>query len=305
MKKTIDMKHFRFVVAVIVLVLTMRAVRAQELNCTVTVNVQTLSDDERQKWATFQQDVQAYLNTYSWTTNFSGEKIQCSMAFNLTGGSSVQLFVQSNRPIGDTKQLTAVTRFLDANVSFNYTRGMALQHGVNYRELESILDYYAYIIIGLDFDSYDQETGTAALQQAQQVALVANAGQGTGWDRLITSSGAFSRIGYVEDILSANNRVLRDLWWKYHTGVLDVLATNEEKAQETLAGIIDTLVSMKRQSSDLSRSVFFRAIFDCKYPEFADFARLFKDNAELYFRKLKYLDPSHSTFYDEALAKMN
>ena len=57
---------------------------------------------------------------------------------------------------------------------------------------ESILDYYAYIIIGLDFDSYESNSGSASFQQAQQITLIANAGKnGVGWDRIITSSGAF------------------------------------------------------------------------------------------------------------------
>jgi hypothetical protein len=285
-----------------------RSATAQELDCKVTVNIQTLSEEERITWQTFKQDVEAYLNTFSWTTNFSGEKIQCSMTFNITGsGSTVtsQLFVQSTRKLAGSNEVTTIARFLDDKASFAYYRGMPLQHGVNYRQLETLLDFYANLIIGLDFDSYESLSGTAAFQNAQSAALVANSSQGAGWDRLITVSGAFSRMGYIEDIMNANTRTTRNIWYMYHTQVLDKIAATEDLAKLNYATVIDTLILIKRQSSELDRSVYYKTILDSKYAEFADLGRWFKDNADLYFRKLKYLDASHSTFYDDARAKLN
>lgn len=297
-----------FFIAVLLL-LGLRTAVAQELECKVTVNIQTLSEEERLTWQTFKQDVEAYLNTFSWTTNFSGEKIQCSMTFNITGanGSSVnsQLFVQSTRKLAGSDQVSTLARFLDDKATFGYYRGMPLQHGVNYRQLETLLDFYANIIIGLDFDSYESLSGTAAFQNAQQAALVANSSQGAGWDRLITVSGAFSRMGYIEDVLNANTRTVRNIWHTYHTQVLDKIAATEDLAKANFATLVDTLILIKRQSSELDRSVYYKTILDAKYPEMAEFGRWFKDNADLYFRKLKYLDAAHSTFYDDARTKLN
>lgn len=303
------MKVLRFVFVAVILSLIGRASLAQELNCNVTVNTQVLSTEERVIWDNFKQDVEAYLNTYSWTTNFTGQKIQCSMAFNIKGSNgseyTVQLFVQSSRPIAGGTQTTTMARFLDDNVAFEYTRGMSLQHGNSYRKLESILDYYALIIIGLDQDSYTQQGGSQAFQMAQEVALVANASLGNGWDRVITASGSFSRFGYIEDVVSAGSRTIRNLWLSYHQNVIDQEIGNEDAARNAVAGLIDTLISLKRESSDLDRSVYYKTIFSAKYTEFADFARWFKDNASLYFRKLKYLDQGHMAFYDDALNKFN
>jgi hypothetical protein len=277
---------------------------AQELQCVVTVNLQNLSTDDRLNWDSFKQDVEAYLNAYSWTTNFTGEKIRAQFNFNILP-TGVQIFVQSKRPMYKSTESTVMARFLDANVSFSYTRGQVLNHGVNYRDLESLLDYYAYIIIGLDFDSYESNTGSAAFQQAQQTALVANATQGaTGWDRIVTSSGAFSRFGYIEDVMSAETRPLREIVWMYNYKVLDNVATKEDEARTELGKVIDTLVSIKRSSSTLDRSVFFKTFFEAKYTEFADFAKWFKDNKDLYFQKLEYLDPAHQNYYEQAKEKL-
>ncbi|MBS1903210.1 MAG: DUF4835 family protein [Bacteroidetes bacterium] len=303
------MNTLRHLVLFVVLLAMTGAAYSQELNCKVNVNTQALSTEERIVWDGFATDVEAYLNTYAWTTNFSGQKIQCTMTFNIKGsnGSSynVQLFVQSVRPIAGTTQLATMARFLDDNVTFDYTRGMALQHSGNYRDLESVLDYYAQIIIGLDQDSYTPELGSVAFQHAQEAALVANAASGAGWDRLVTSSGAFSRVGYVEDLASPGTRVIRDLWQSYHVNVLDRMMSDEDGARNAYAGIIDTLIEIKRSSSDLDRSVFFKTMFNSKYTELADFGRWFKDNADVYFRKLKYLDPGHANFYEDAYSKLN
>ncbi|MEI8135407.1 MAG: DUF4835 family protein [bacterium] len=277
---------------------------AQELQCIVNVNVQNLSTEERKNWETFKQDVEAYLNAFSWTTNFSGDKIQATINFNILS-TGAQIFVQSKRPLFKSAETTVMARFYDDKVAFGYVRGQVLNHGVNYRDLESILDYYAYIIIGLDFESYEASTGSPAFQQAQQVALVANAAQNaTGWDRVITSSGAFSRYGYIEDMVSAGSRPLRDVTWMYHYKVLDNLSTKEDEARTQLGTVIDTLVTMKRTSSILDRSVYFKTFLESKYTELADFGKWFKDNKELYFQKLLYLDPAHQNYFDEAKAKL-
>jgi hypothetical protein len=278
---------------------------AQELNCIVNVNVENLSTDDRRNWETFKQDVEAYLNAFSWTTNFTGEKIQATINFNILP-TGVQIFIQSKRPLyKGNGQTTVMARFFDANVSFGYTRGQILNHGVNFRDLESLLDYYANIIIGLDFDSYESNSGSPAFQQAQQTALVANATQGsTGWDRLITSSGAFSRFGYIADVMSAETRPLREIVWMYNYKVLDNVTTKEDEARTQLGIVIDTLVKLKRESSLIDRSVYYKTFFESKYTEFADFAKWFKDNKDLYFQKLEYLDPAHQKYYEDAKEKL-
>ncbi|MFI5263975.1 MAG: DUF4835 family protein, partial [Candidatus Kapaibacterium sp.] len=255
-------------------------------------------------WDTFKQDVEAYLNAFSWTTNFTGDKIQASINFNILS-TGAQVFVQSKRPLYKSSESTVMARFLDDKVAFGYTRGQVLNHGMNYRDLESILDYYAYIIIGLDYDSYENGTGSPAFQQAQQITLAANAvPDAVGWARLITSAGAFSRFGYIEDMMDAGTKSIRDIAWMYHYKVLDNISTKEDEARTNLGIIIDTLITMKRSSSIIDRSVYYKTFFESKYTEFADFAKWFKDNKDLYFQKLEYLDPAHQNYYEEAKGKL-
>lgn len=291
------------IVVVLALLFGVGQVRAQELNCTVNLNLVNLSEEGRRTWETFKQDVESYMNSHNWTSNFEGERIACQISFNITSGSSAQIFIQSTRPLYKSGELTTMARFYDDKVEFSYTRGMTLQHGTQYRSLETLLDYYAYVILGLDFDSYDPLSGQQMFQMAYQNALVGNASNGAGWGRLVTASGAYSRYGFSEDASGANARSLRELTFRYHYDVLDQLAINEEKARTAYAGFIDTLIQIKRNSSTIDRSVYFKNFLEAKYAEFAEFGRWFKGNLDLYFQKLRYLDPLHQTFYEEARKK--
>src|SRR5438552_6891465 len=127
------MKRYLLIFA---LILFAKASFAQELNCKVNVNIQNLSDEERKNWDTFKQDAEAYLNAYSWTTNFTGDKIQATINFNILS-TGAQVFIQSKRPLYKSGESTVMARFLDDKISFGYTRGQVLQHGLNYRDLES------------------------------------------------------------------------------------------------------------------------------------------------------------------------
>jgi len=282
--------------------------RAQELDAQVELNLTALSEQDRVQWQSFKGDVASYLNSYTWTSNFSGDRIRCTFQFNIisaNGGSfSAQLFVTSSRPLYKTDQLTTMARFFDDKVEFPYIRGQVLQHGNSYRPLESLLDFYVYIILGLDYDSYNRQGGTQYFQQANEIAAAATANNGLGWERTLTSTGTYTRVGYIEDVLDANQRVLRDLMFEYNYHVLDVESTHPDDARTTLAMVVDSLVTVKRSSSLMQRSPFVRSFFDAKYPEMAELGRLFPDNLNAYFAKLGYLDPLHQTYFDQIKQKL-
>ncbi len=297
---------FRLAIFLLVFVLAGKAV-AQELDAQVDLNLSALGEQDRLNFQTFKHDLEGYLNNYTWTTNFSGDRIRCTFQFNIIsangGDYTAQLFVNSTRPLYKSDQVTTMARFFDGSLEFSYYRDEELQHGNNYRSLESVLDFYVYIILGLDYDSYKQQGGTPYFQQAQTVAIVANSANGSGWQRDVTSIGTYTRFGYIQDALDANNRVFRDLIWNYHYNGLDLESTKPEEARIAIGTVIDSLVSLKRVSSAVGRSVFLRAFFEAKYPELAEHARMFPDNMPMYFQKLGYLDPVHQNYYQEALTK--
>ena len=297
-----------FFVFFCLLFLAHRAAVAQELDARVEVNLTALSDADRQAFGNFKHDVEQYLNSNSWTTDFTGDRIRCSFQFNIgtnNGGDYTgQLFINSTRPLYKSTERTTMLNLLDGNVEFTYYLGQSLQHGNNFRPLESLLDFYAYLIIAQDYDSYKQEAGTMFYQQAQTIAVIANSASGTGWQEDMTSIGTYSRVGYVNDAMNANIRAFRDLIFMYHYDGLDLLSTKPDDARQAIGDAIDSLVTLKHESSAANSSVFLREFFESKYPELTDLARLFPDNVSIYFQKLEYLDPTHSEYYSDALTKI-
>jgi Domain of unknown function (DUF4835) len=285
-----------------------RSVVAQELDARVDLNLQALSDADRQAFGNFVHDVQAYLNDNTWTTDFTGERIKCSFQFNIMtnngGDYTAQLFINSTRPLYKSTERTTMINVLDGNLEFTYYLGQALQHGTNFRQLESVLDFYVYIIIGLDYDSYKEQAGTLYFQQAQTVAVIANSAGGTGWQEDMTSIGTYTRVGFINDAMDANNRAFRDMMFMYHYYGLDLLSTKPDEARDGIGTAIDSLVTLKHESSAADRSVFLRAFFEAKYPELTDLSRLFPDNLSIYFQKLEFLDPTHAQYYSDALTKI-
>ncbi|HEX5317334.1 MAG TPA: DUF4835 family protein [Candidatus Kapabacteria bacterium] len=287
--------------------LFMRPLRAQELDAQVDLNVSSLSVTDQLNFFTFKHDLEGYLNNFDWTTDFTGERIRCSFEFNIVsnngGDYTAQLFVNSTRPLYKSTQMTTMARFFDATVEFPYYRSQEFAHGTNYRPLESLIDFYVYIILGLDYDSYKLEAGTPYFQQAQTIAVVANSAQGTGWQQDVTAIGTYTRMGYINDALDANIRAYRDLIFMYHYDGLDLLSTKPDDARQAIGTVLDSLVTLKRETSAAGRSVFLRAFFEAKYPELTDLSRLFPDNLAIYFQKLGFLDPVHQTYYQDALTK--
>src|ERR1035437_4295453 len=101
-----------------------RPVLAQELDARVDVNLTALSDADRMAFANFQHDVEVYLDSYDWTTDFTGPRIRCSFQFNIgtnNGGDYTgQLFINSTRPLYKSTERTTMADFLDASVEFTY-----------------------------------------------------------------------------------------------------------------------------------------------------------------------------------------
>jgi hypothetical protein len=218
---------------------------AQELDCQVEINLSALPEQDRVQWQTFKGDVQNYINSYSWATNFSGDKIRCTFQFNIVGTNGAnfdaQLFVTSSRPLYKSDQVTTMARFFDDKLEFPYSRGQVLQHGSGFRMFESVIDYYVYIVLGLDYDSYQRQGGTMYFQQANELATIALSAGARGWERATSSTGAFSRVGYIADVLNANARVVRDLTFEYTYGALDLETTKPDQARAQIATVIDNL----------------------------------------------------------------
>ena len=272
---------------------------AQELNCRVEINYESLPVNNRELLADFSGVIENYMNTTRFTSEDYVQKIDCSLNIFFTGASSdidysAQIVVVSQRPIYQSTDNSPILTVNDGQWQFKYQRGQALYpNQTTFDPLTSFLDYYAMIIIGMDNDTFEQFGGTPYFKRAQDIVnLGATSGSNLGW---LSSSSVYSRWGLINDILSERYSAFRGAIFDYHYGI-DIYAQNKQLGQQKIVQLIDVLWDMYQKSGSIN-SVYVRTFFDAKSGEIIDRLRDYPDTE--IFVKLKKIDPPHSAKYDE------
>lgn len=283
---------------------------AQELDPIVDVDVSSLNIDVRDRVTNFKQDVQNYLSKTKFTDEVivndvksKPYKIKCNFQFFFKTSSGfdsydAQVVITSQRHIYKTPNFTQILRIKDESWSFNYTKGQTFYHDeFKYNNLTSFLDYYAYLIIGMDDDSWEPELGTQRFQKAQNTVNLAIANSdGKGWiDNSILKQ---SRNVYPSELLNSKYNDFRKGVWIYHFAGLDSLQWNKRLALEKIAQAIELIGKVKKTEI---RSFTVKAFFEAKYLEIATTLVDYYDKT--IYRKLMDIDPDHSAIYEEYARK--
>ena len=156
-------------------------IKSQELNAQVIINSDLVNQTNQQIFKTLERSINELINTQVWTNQdyLNQEKITCSFVFNLTGYSNDQfeatLQVQSQRPIFDSNYDSPVLNFLDNDIVFSYQEFQPLFFNRTSFEsnLISLISYYAYVIIGLDADSFKLNGGSQYYESALRTVNLA------------------------------------------------------------------------------------------------------------------------------------
>jgi len=276
---------------------------AQELDATVIVKYEQLDISSRERVNNFKNQIQDYLNNTKYTRKaWEGDKIKCTfnIFFNGSGDEisySAQLVISSQRPIEGTKLNSLMMSILDNSWSFKYQKNQAMYFNqTDFDPLTSLLDFYAYIIIGFDFDSYYKLGGTDFFQKALDIAAKGGSSSPKGWQY---ESTAYNRRALVDNLLNAKYQQFRQDYFDYHYNGLDLYHTEDQKqsAYNNIVKLINNLEKMRDQID--TRSVLMKVFFDAKAGEFIEYLKNYSDKS--IFITLKKLDPPHISKYDEAM----
>lgn len=275
---------------------------AQEINATVTLNYDALSGTDRESVLNLGPAIQDYINSYQWTgQNFNGPKISVTLNIYLLSASNgvynAQAFIGSQRPVYKSGNMSPMLRVMDNSWQFTYTQGQPLLHDqFHFNPLTGFIDYYMYMVLGFDYDSYDPMGGTKYFQQASNiVAQGQNSNYSQGWQP--TSAGTYSRYALVNEILSGKYDIFRKSFYEYEYNGIDLLSTERDTAQVTIAKAMTNIANLVLQSG--SRSTLIRVFFDAKYQEIADALKGYPDKGIL--QKLSIVDQAHQSTYMAAL----
>lgn len=241
-----------------------------ELNCKVEVNVsrtETMPSDVARQ---LQEAVAEYVNTTSFTELriAPGERIECRMFFDVQSYAddkvSAVLTVQSTRPVYDSSYTTTLLNVRDAEVEFPYSSGQPLVFARDAidSELTALLDFYVYLILAVDADSFAPEGGTPFYGMASQIVTLARSSGGKGW-RAIDSPR--NRASLLAALTEPPTAAFRTLLYDYHRRGLDVMTISPEKGRATIGQTLQRLRDMVSQSPMTPLAALMR---DAKLDEF-------------------------------------
>jgi hypothetical protein len=243
-------------------------IQAQQLNCTVTLNTQKISNANQQVFKTLQTAVSEFVNKTDWTGQMLSqkEKVNCSMLITLSSYNSDQFIaniqVQSSRNIFNSTYSSPVLNINDKDFTFNYTEFENLTYNpTSYSSnLISVLSFYSYIIMGMDADTFMPFIGDRYFKEAVNIANQAQQGGYKGWNQ---SDGPTSRYFLVYDLLSPTYADIRQSSFQYYSG-LDIMSQDLKKAKETIKG---ALINLAKLNETKPNSYLLRIFMDSKSDE--------------------------------------
>jgi hypothetical protein len=222
---------------------------AQELNCKITVNTPKLQQADPKVMKNLETAMGEFMNNRRWTEDVfdAQERISCQIAVNIKEELSATAFkadfqLIASRPIYGTSYSTVLFTLQDKDISFEYKEFEVLDYadGVFRSNLTSVLAFYAYMIIGMDYATFSQNGGNEYFQKAQDVQKVVPNGLEKGWESL---GGQRNRYWFVENVLSPRSSDMITALYEYHRLGLDLMATNPTSARKVVLSALEKMVA--------------------------------------------------------------
>ena len=282
---------------------------SQELNCQVTVVSDAklaLSSTDKEVIDQLKLTINEFMNSTKWTKDkFSlEERINCNLQLQITSMPSPGMFagslqVQASRPVFNSSYNTTLFNFLDQDISFSFSRNALLAYAPNqFRDnLTSLLAFYAYFIIGMDYDSFSLKGGTPYFNEAQQIVSNAQSSEIKGWMSNETSKK--NRYWIVDNVLHQLFEPLRKCNYEYHRLGLDGMYDNKVEARKKIS---ESLLLLNKVNASRPASINITSFIQSKSTELKN---LFMDATLVEKTEvvslLKKIDPVNSSKYQEIL----
>lgn len=248
----------------------------QELNFKVTVDkipAVSLVKADPQFLPTLAKNIEEFLNTTQWGEDRfkDHEKIKGNLLLIITEETpdrvyKAELSIQTERPVYYSTYVTPILNIKDNFIVFPFNEMSVLQKTSStfYDNLSSILSFYAYMVIGIDYDSFKVNSGDGFYKKAYDVVQGLPTGfQGDeGWK--LDQSSKKNRYWMVENALSPNFRQFRQAFYEYHRQGLDKMYSEPDKSR---AVVLSALTSIGQGNLDYPNGYLTQIFSDAKKDE--------------------------------------
>lgn len=260
-----------FFFLLLVFFLNKNDIKAQEFQATVSVIATRIpSSVDHKIFQTLQTALNNFINTRKWSneTFQINERIVCNFSLNISASPDnneyqASLIVQAARPIFNSSYQSPLINYMDDNIIFRYVENQPIDFNENRVQgsepytanLSAIFAYYAYTILGLDFDSFSLRGGDPYFQKAQNI--VNNAPEGsniTGWKPF---DGTRNRYWLMENLTNSKYALVHDAFYNYYRQGLDQMYDKENDARSGMLNALNQLNSVNTETPNTMILQFF------------------------------------------------
>lgn len=302
MESKVQIRLLKICVFFLLAALSTNPAAAQEFNCEVNINSRQISGTAYDYVSELKNDLENYINGYRWTDDRyrEQERIACGLQVVLTGvdnnfNYTAEVVITLRRPIYNTNRQSLVLLINDNNWRFSYPQNEALIHDeLQFDDLTSFIDFYAYIMLGFDYDTFEELGGSQFYNEAQSVFELGQNSGTQGWGRSIGAQR--NRFGLISDLMNPAYEDFRRALYLYHRQGLDQFTMNPDSAREQILQSIELIRETKRITNN---NYLFDIFFGTKYTEIvALFNDAGPDVRTRAYNLLRDVDPAHSNEYE-------
>ncbi len=275
---------------------------AQELNCRVKVQApQVQGTQYKQIFQSMQQDIRDFMNDRKWTDlqYEVEERIDCNLLITIRNAVSQTRFegtiqVQSSRPVFNSNYNTTVLNYNDKNFTVDYLENATLRFTPEQFQsnLTSILAFYAYLIIGMDHDTFAPDGGDPFFQKAKNIVSNAQNAKEKGWQAQQSNT---NRYWLIENALHEVFSPLRTCMYEYHRKGLDQMYEDQKKGRKNITEALEKLEGVyNKRPGSFNLQLFFTAKSDEIVKIYSEATPPEKSKI---FNLLRRIDPSNISKY--------
>ncbi len=243
---------------------------AQELNCTILIDDKQVQTQEKQVIEDLKESISRFMNTTQWTEDIFNEeeRIQCNILITLGRSTTItqyqaQVQVQSLRPVYGSNYETSVLTFFDEKWNFEYSISQPLIFSENTfsTELTSLLAYYAYTIIAMDYNTFSKEGSEIYYKKMLNILNNAQESDNPGWNAFGDTRDRYWIATHLNDPRFAS---FKEALYLYHRQGIDLMEKSPKQAREN---ILEALKKIRKAQEQVQISVLINAFFDAKRAE--------------------------------------
>ncbi|MDQ3393199.1 MAG: DUF4835 family protein [Bacteroidota bacterium] len=243
---------------------------AQEFNFVVKVNQGKAQITDKNVFTEMEKAFSQFLNTRKWTNDVysAKERINCNLVITLNEKSTIGSYeaivqVQAARPVFETNYQTMLLNFADRDWAFEYqpSQPMEFSEQVFSSNITAMLSFYAYIILGLDYDSFGKLQGNPFYEKAFNIVTNAQQTNFPGWKQFNSNR---NRYWLAENLMNQQVLPLREGSYLYHRQGMDIFATAPDDARKN---ILQALKNVKKVNEARPNTIAIIAFLDAKTDE--------------------------------------